>query len=228
MDYVCFSVMVIFCLMLMYIVESECLLLFSVSFSVVVFVMCVFDMFKGCFSVMVLLFGFICGLLFVMFSLCSVVIFWVVKVLFSLIMLKLVCVRFSCVSSFWLVGVGLMFMMCGGMFVVVLFRMWVMGVRLCFFVVLVVVRISVVVLLLMFEVLFVVMLLLLNSGCSLVSVLGVVVWGCLLWFMISGLFLCCGMLIGVILCVRCLFVCVVVVLVCEVSVMVFCVLCEML
>lgn len=82
------------------------------------------------------------------------------KVLLSLIIVNFFWCRLRCVRSFFEVGVGLKFMMCGVMLVVVLLSILVIGLSLCFLVVFFVERIKVVDLLFMLEVLFVVIVLL--------------------------------------------------------------------
>lgn len=128
-------------------------------------------------------------------------------------MLNFDIVRLCLVYSFRVVGVGLMFMICGGMLVVVLLIICVKGVRLYFFIVFLEVSSNVVLLLLIFDVFLVVMLLLLWNGvCCVDKVFRVVlVLGCLFLLMIMGLFLCCGIVIGMIFFVSWLVFCVVMV-----------------
>lgn len=129
----------------------------------------------------VLLLVLMCLVLLGRLSVCVYVSICVVNVLLILMWLKLDNLWLLCVSSLWIVGIGLMFIICGDMLVVVMLVMCVSGVRLRCCMVLFEVSSIVVVLLLRFEVLLVVMLVFgFSSGLSVVSCVFVVVGcGCL-------------------------------------------------
>lgn len=148
------------------------------SLWLVVSVRWVLFIFNGWFKVIVFLLGLICGVLLGSFNLCSIFNVWVVNVLFSLIMFILWIFSLVCFSIWWVVGIGLSFIRCGFILVVVMVMICVCGVSFCVVVICLLVIINVVVLLFILEVLFVVIILLVWNGvfnlCNCFSV----VFGC--------------------------------------------------
>lgn len=148
----CLTVSVRFRLMLMYTAVRFPWLLAPLSRRNVANISCVLSTFSGRFKVTVLLPGPIRVVLLVKFNLCNIVKFRSVNVLPSLTMLKLSIVRFRCLASPCIVGIGLTFTMCGVILVSVTLRIPVWVAKLRPPIVLVDVRTNVVVLLPMFDV----------------------------------------------------------------------------